>query len=148
MSPNATLSLAPTARANVHLKPKARLTLTPGTYYFESLELEPNSVVDLAGNGQFVIFVKTQLSVKGLFSSRPGSSLLVIYGGDRTASLDTGFDGTILAPFGGLTLGSGKDLFRGGFYANSIEVRPNVTLIHAPRHYDTNATGLTCPFPI
>jgi len=122
--------------------------LTPGTYYFESLELEPNSVVDLAGNGQFVIFVKTQLSVKGLFSSRPGSSLLVIYGGDRTASLDTGFDGTILAPFGGLTLGSGKDLFRGGFYANSIEVRPNVTLIHAPRHYDTNATGLTCPFPI
>lgn len=148
LPPKATVSLTPGARGDVRLKPNARLTLAPGTYYFESLELEPQSMVDLVGEGQFVVFVKSRLSIKGSFGSKALSSLLIVYAGNQTAFMETTFAGTVLAPYGGLTLGSGKNIFSGGFYANSIEVRPNAAVIHVPRHFDTRGTGLLCPFPI
>jgi len=148
LPPKATLSLTPGAHGDVRLKPNATLTLVPGTYYFEGLELEPNSLIDLAGQGQFVVFVKSRLAIKGAFGAQALSSLLIVYAGNQMAFLETTFAGTVLAPYGGLTLGSGKNTFSGGFYANSIEIRPNAAVIHVPRHYDTRATGLICPFPI
>jgi len=64
------------------------------------------------------------------------------------AFLETTLAGTVLAPYGGLALGSGKKIFSGGFYANSIDVRPNAAVIHVPRHYDTRGMGLICSFSI
>jgi len=110
LGPGQSGSRGPGAYAAVQVFQNATLTLSTGTYYFDSLQLESGSHVVLnQTSGPVIIYVRTTLALRGdIRASASGAApdLLLVYLGSTDASAEVAFSGTIVAPNARLFLGS------------------------------------------
>jgi len=133
LAPDAARTLAPGAYAVVTVNSRATLTLTAGTYTFESLTLEPQSRLNLNQSaGAIQLFVKTSVIDRGDITPAGGvaDAFLLGYAGTASLTVERPFPaGTIVAPSAAVIIGSlGSTAFRGQLFAKDIQIRPDATL--------------------
>src|SRR5262249_19508969 len=102
--------------------------LVAGTYYMDSLDMEPQSrfAIDTR-NGNVTIYVRTAFIYRGstLFTG-PNDRLLIAYLGSASPALDRSFDGTLIAPNSSVRLGVGAPPYTGAVFAQSLLLDPDV----------------------
>lgn len=135
--PPPTTVIAPGAYANVHIKSRRTLRVSKGTYTFESLQLEPESILEIdSRSGRVIIHVRggtlfTRGTIKSFSSARP--DFFLSYFGGTDLSIDTPFTGTIVAQTAKIVLASvGTPGHSGAFFAQSILVRPGNNIVFVP----------------
>ncbi|MGH9889276.1 MAG: hypothetical protein ACREBE_27325, partial [bacterium] len=115
----------------------ATLTLVAGIYFFDTLQLEPQSHVALDQTaGPVVIYVRDSVQLRGELratNARP-PDLALIYLGTSEVRAEVPFSGTIAAPNARLFLGSTTPGHAGAFFAKSIEVGPHTTVTYRAPH--------------
>lgn len=133
LEPDRTASLAPGAYTSVVAKSRSVVKLSVGTYYLDQLQMEPQAVVDLnTSGGPVLIYVRQSLNFKGTIRiNGPDSSFFLSYLGTDAISIESAFNGTIVAPNATLRLAPvGNPGHRGSFFAKAIdaaEARTNIT---------------------
>jgi hypothetical protein len=136
IEPDKSAAINPGSFKNVSVKSRAVLSLTAGTYFFESLAIEPQGELRLdKSGGAVVINVRARLAIKGAVSTPAGAGCgaFIRYIGTEATVVEVSYRGTILAPNAGLTLATvGSAGFQGVFQARDIEVRPDVVIRHEP----------------
>jgi hypothetical protein len=136
VEPDKTASINPGSFKNVSVKSRALLNLVAGTYFFESLAIEPQGELRLdKSGGAVVINVRTRLAIKGAVSvpAAAGCGAFIRYVGAEATVVEAPYRGTLLVPNAALTLATvGSAGFRGVFQARDVEVRPDVTIRHEP----------------
>jgi hypothetical protein len=139
-------SPSPGRYRTITLSPGARLKLRSGTYYAETIDVEPQAILDLdEQHGPVVIYVKQPFIFRGsIATNTAGPNFLVGVTGSGVLDLESPFSGTIIAPSATLIFGTGSTTHTGAFFAQNIEVQPGVVIqFHAstaiPRCDDGNA---------
>jgi DNA-binding protein YbaB len=132
-----TTVIAPGAYADVHVFSRRTLRVSKGTYTFETLQLEPQSILEIDSRlGRVIIHVHggtlfTRGTIKSFTSSRP--DFFMSYFGTTDLSIDTPFTGTIVAQTAKIVLASINPPagHSGAFFGQSILVRAgnNVTFV-------------------
>jgi len=133
LDPGKTATITPGAYTDVSIKSRAALTLNGGgVYYFNSLDLEPQSVVTLSSGGSPVIlYVRQSLIFRGQFTVPGGGAPNLFIGvvGQTMVSLEAPFTGTVVVPNGTLQLATvPKPGFTGAFFAGNLVVQPDNTI--------------------
>jgi cytoskeletal protein CcmA (bactofilin family) len=114
LEPGITAVRAPGPYGRVALKSSSHLTISSGTYFFETLEMEPGSTLEVKATGApVIIYVRGNSFLRGtiLEGTAGGRRLMVVYLGTNTVFVDGALVGTIAAPNTGVVLGqlpSGK----------------------------------------
>jgi hypothetical protein len=130
LGPNARRTLQPGSFGALTVQPTARLTLTTGTYYFQSLDFEPQAVVTLDDrNGPISIYVANSVIYRASVSDTANkpTTILLGYAGTAPVSIEAPFIGTFVAPAARVTVGSFTH--RGAFFAKGLEILPGATLV-------------------
>lgn len=140
---NTARTLAPGAWARLDTQNGARLSLRSGTYYFDSVTIEPGSQLLLdKTQGPILIYVKTTFSFKGTLVTTAGvatDTLIGVLGtGTNAAYVEGPMVGTVVVPNGNLDLRrTPNDVpHRGAFFAKSIHVFSDIDIHHAPFSFD------------
>lgn len=131
------IPIAPGTYGDLRIQPSGTAYLSSGTYYVQSLDLEPQAILALdMSSGPIYLYVANSVIYRGSIITTAGKSsdLFVGYMGTQTAALEVPFTGTFVAPNATLLLGppSGGASFSGGFYAADVEVRPDVVVEALP----------------
>ncbi|WP_437587964.1 hypothetical protein [Sorangium sp. So ce1000] len=124
VGPDTTASLAPGGYTSVSVGSRSTLDLSSGTYYLDQLEMQPQSTARLdTSAGPVIIYVRELLDFKGKVQIvGPDSSFFLAYLGTGTVSLETAFNGTIVAPSATLRLAPvGSPGHRGSFFGQTVE---------------------------
>jgi hypothetical protein len=117
-------AIAPGSHGAVTMNTASVLFLRSGDYYFTSLDVQPQSVLVLDDSaGPVRIYVKSSLIFRGSAQNSLGAApdFLLAYMGTTAATIESAFDGTIVAPNAQLTLGSVAH--SGAFYAKELVVQ-------------------------
>lgn len=109
----------------------ATLSLAAGVYHFNSMTIGPDATLAVDdASGPVMIFVRDNLILDG--RTRPTSTgvthLFIGYQGVTATTLRKSFSGRVFAPHAKLVLESSGVRYTGSFFANSIEVRPDITV--------------------
>jgi hypothetical protein len=148
LEPGVVRTLAPGAYGDVAVKSNAKLTLSSGTYFVTSLDLEPMSKLNLnQSSGPVLLYVQKSIIDRGQiasFSGPPGGFVLG-YAGTSTFFVEARFlAGTVIAPNASVVITSlGAHAFRGLLFAKDIEVQPDATLTCDPIGESGSQEGLT-----
>jgi hypothetical protein len=118
------VSLTPGAYGSLDVRSRGKISLTTGTYYFDSFNTEPQGEIQLNG-APIYLYVKNAFTYKGGFRRISGDDgqILVGYFGTTDAFLQAPFVGTIIAPNATVAMHrpeSGQH--RGTFFGKTIEV--------------------------
>lgn len=128
-----TATLAPGRYRHVTVSRNATLFVSNGQYWFTSLTIEPdNSFVSVTQTTQPVrLNVQQSLIVRGTFTHNPNpTGFLLDYLGTAPPAVERPFTGILAAPNAFVALGGTTfQTFTGQFYAQSLEVRPDVTVV-------------------
>jgi hypothetical protein len=113
----------------VSVKSRATLTLSAGTYFFDSFGIEPQAVVALtSGTAQVIIYVRNDCTIRGTFTNQGGVApnlFIGVFGGMTQVSLEVPFTGTLVVPNGTLQLATVPSPgFTGAFFASNLIVQP------------------------
>lgn len=153
LEPDTNQLLSPGSYGNVSVKSRAKLYLTAGVYYFESLQVnEPDaSIITYSARGApTYVFVKNSFTHRGSFSDSAGKKdhLLVGYFGTATAMIETPYLGTFVAPSAHVSLKplNGAE-HEGSFFGKSIEVDAGVVIRHVPFPFSWKPVGVQVPIP-
>ncbi len=125
---NGTRNLSPGSYASVQAFSGARLNLVAGTYYFDQLQMEPQSRIGAdTRNGTITIYVRQAFTFRGstVFTG-PNDRLMIVYLGTAAPALDKSFDGTLVAPSASVRLGVGGSPYYGSIFAKSVQLDPDV----------------------
>jgi len=130
-------SLDPGAFGAVHLMPGANLNLRAGTYFMESLFLEPGTTVHLdTAAGPIFLYVRSGFTYRGVFIDSQGEhdNLLVGYFGTDVAWIEAPFSGTLVAPRARAEFKSlnGVGSHQGAVFAKEIRLNPQTPFVHHP----------------
>ncbi len=110
------------------------LVLSAGDYFFQSFTINTGAVVRATPTTR--IFVQNTLNFNASILASTGSSVQPIqlgYAGTASVTLGARFDGTLIAPSGAVTFGTGSALtFSGSFFAKTIEIAGGSTLACHP----------------
>ncbi len=133
--PGETISLKPGRFRSAVVLPRATLRLAQGTFFFESLILDPGSRLVLVG-GPAIIYVRKFMRWSGEVEPSvvgPASTdLLVGYLGAPKLTLHSAFRGVLVAPSAEVKLLAAPALHRGAFFASAIELGPGAKVEHSP----------------
>jgi hypothetical protein len=143
LAPHQAKTLAPGTYGNVLAHPRATLFLRSGVYTFESLKLQPDTVLNLDDtDGPVLVYVRTRIHWQGSVrvNSRAASTFLLAYLGSHPAVIEKPFTGTLLAPNAAVTLAHGSHL--GAFFAKTLEVRPWAKVTHVGFGFWDQAVGI------
>jgi hypothetical protein len=126
-------TIAPGSHGAVRVSSNARLNLSPGTYFFDSLLVESAGVLAVTGAAPIQIYVRGDLTFRGRFAAEPtpraAPDLVLASFGTGTAFVETALRAWLSVPNGQLVLGSGPPVtLMGRFSARRLEVRSGVTL--------------------
>jgi hypothetical protein len=128
--------LAPGAYAAVNVKTGGKLKMSAGTYFFDSLTLEPNSqwVVDDSA-GAVVVYVRKDSIFRGILTGVPSTNtkikLLVVNLGTISVPVEAAFRGTLFSPNATLLMHPiGSAQHWGTFIGKSVVVDPDVVVNH------------------
>ncbi len=136
LQPNGQRQLSPGGYASVNAKAGATLTLSSGTYGFDSLMLEPTAKVVIDDRaGPVVVYVRGGFTFRGqvqkqgdLESTKP-QFLVVAFCG---AFIEAPFKGTVVTPTSSLVLQplNGRGAHYGAFFGQDVSVEPGVVIHH------------------
>jgi hypothetical protein len=133
LEPGIARGLAPGSYGDIAVKSSATLTLTTGTYFATSLDLEPQSRLNLDQTaGPIRLYVRNNVTDRGQIATTGGAaaSFLLGFAGTSTLFIEAPFPGgTVIAPNAGVTVTSlGAAAFTGQLFARNIEVQPDATI--------------------
>jgi hypothetical protein len=132
VNPDQTLSRAPGSYGQTTVYSRGRLRLTAGRYFFTSLDLEPQAVLEVDESaGPVTIFVRDSVIFRGsiLTPANALASVFVGYTGTNAVFLEAPFNGTFVAPNASLTIGTNGVLtYRAQFVARVFEQRPGTVV--------------------
>jgi hypothetical protein len=136
LEPDQAGATAPGYYGKIAVKSRATLSLSSGTYFCNELTLEPEGKVMLnAAQGPIYIWVRDSFTFRGAFEDTLGAfpNVLVGYMGSGTATVDSLYRGTLLAPNGKITLATvALPGHAGSFHGKNVEIRPHTTVTHHP----------------
>lgn len=136
VDPDQERALEPGAYGRVSVRSRAVITLSSGTYFFDSLVTEPQGLLRIDdANGPVRIYVRSELSYRGAI--QPGAApgeLLIGYLGASPAFIEAPFTGTLVAPNAQIQLRRPNDnsSHRGAFFGKSIEIQSDALIVHLP----------------
>ena len=116
-------SIAPGQYGIVTLNSGATLTLSAGVYYLKTLTMEASSIVKLnQAAGPVIIYTDTAFTARGTFLPLSGTSpdLLIVHLGTTTVTLETLFNGAIIAPSATVILRAVSGIHTGYFYGKIV----------------------------
>jgi hypothetical protein len=126
-------TLQPGSYSALTVPPSATLTLTAGTYYFQSVDLEPQAALALDDRtGPVHIYVANSIIYRASVSdsaNRP-ENILIGFAGTAPVAIEAPFLGTLVAPAARVTVGSLAH--RGAFFAKGLELLPGATVVTQP----------------
>jgi hypothetical protein len=132
VSPNQTASKAPGRYGTVLVSAGATLSLSAGTYYFDTLDIEPGAKFSLTQTtGPVVVYVRTSVIYHGAIVTSPTGStpdFLLVYLGTIGITLDSSFTGGLIAPSAATTLRAVTGGHAGVFFGASFVVDANATV--------------------
>jgi hypothetical protein len=145
---NETRALSPAAYGVVRVDPAGKLVLTTGTYFFEELDLDPSSRVDLdQAAGPVSLYVRNKIEYHGQIASISGSpgGFVLGFAGTSPLEIQTRFlGGTVIAPTTTVTIAlHGQEAFRGELFAQSIVIKEGATLVCDPVGLSAQQAGLS-----
>jgi hypothetical protein len=125
---------SPNRYGNVIVRARSTLTIPAGSYYFDSLLVEPQATLVADDSlGPVFVYVRSALTlrgtVRGLESTVP--ELLLADFGSGSIELSGPFQGTLIARDALLNFSS-QQVHSGAFYANHVTVGPDTKLTLAP----------------
>ena len=122
--------LAPGAYAGAHVKSRSRLHLWAGTYYLDSLMLEPNSVLEYdASYGPVIVYVKDGVTQRGFTrSAMPTEGLVIVDLGSNPVELERSLDGLLVAPNATVRFATSKENYFGVYIGRELEVHQQNTV--------------------
>ena len=127
--PGGTATLPAGAHGAIVVGPRGRLTLGLGRHTMSSLRMQPGSILEVSGDASNPTLVRITgaLDWNGSVVSAEPALLLVL---DTTSAVQihAPLEGWILAPRASVTLLPGASPYRGGVYARSVTLQPNVVL--------------------
>jgi hypothetical protein len=132
VQPHQTSELAPGRHNIVRVSPTGKLRLQSGSYFLESLDLAPNSQVELAQTtGPTYIFAHSAARLLGTFPSEH-LGLAILQTGPEPMLVGKPFRGAIVAPNAKLNLQRTDAPHRGAFYPRAFELEPGAKLVYEP----------------
>jgi hypothetical protein len=111
------------------------LKLSPGTYFIDSLDLEPGAKLVLNQDaGPVVLYVSSSVIYRGAISTTSGVApdLLFGYFGTADLSIEAPFVGTIVAPSAKIVLRTVTGGHTGAFFGANVEVSSNAIVTYRP----------------
>jgi len=149
LEPNQSKSITPGTYTTVNVKTGAKLTLGAGTYFMDSLYVEPQSTVKLGG--ATTIEIRNTFIHRGAFRNNANAlaPVAIRYRGTASIPMEAAFIGSVLAPNATLTMGiSGALEFHGQFFARRIELRPDVRLFAEVPAAGSGFVATSGPLPL
>jgi hypothetical protein len=148
LEPGAVGTITPGSYVSIAVKSRAVLTLSTGTYFFGSLDLEPQATLDLNQvAGPVAIYVQSLIIDRGVIQTVAGvaGNFVFGYAGSSTFFIQSPFPGgTVIAPNSDVVISSfGTQSFVGELFAQSIEVQPGATLTCDPDSASGSPAGAT-----
>ena len=123
-------TLAAGSFGSVNATSGATMILGPGDFFFQNLTMNSGAIVRVTPTTR--IFVRNSFTTQAPFLASAGTAVQPIFFGFAGTALafDAVFNGTLVAPNATVFFGTGAGLtFTGAFYARTIEVRPQSTLV-------------------
>jgi hypothetical protein len=145
------VTLEPGAYGQISVGSGARLKLGAGRYYFRTLSIGRNAVLEADDTaGAVSLYVEESFDFEGAVQTvRPDALGVVVGVAGTSADVDGAFRGAIVAPLVELRLDSDTEL-RGSFFAKKIRVQPGTVIRHVPFSPDSqcvpdpNACSVLC----
>jgi len=135
LEPGQVVQLQPGAYGSVTIKQNATLKLTSGTYYFESLSTEPQSILNAnTSSGTLRIYVRSALTHRGKIVRSGGGPerLLIGYLGSAAVPIEQPLLATLVAPNAKVDLKAlSGSLHAGAIFARQVELAPQTTFTRA-----------------
>ncbi len=132
LEPDQAQTLPPGSYGAAVIKSRAKLDLSAGEYFFDSLlvESEGELALDTTG-GPVILYVQGSLSYRGKMGSVPASDVLVIATGTSQVEIDAPFRGTLVAPNAALRLSPVDSTGHvGAFFARQVVAEANNPIQH------------------
>jgi hypothetical protein len=132
---NGTSTAAPGRYGTLQVFTGGKLNLSAGTYFIDSLDLEPSAKLILNQDaGPVILYVRTSVIYRGSITTTSGVSpdLLFGYFGTADLSIQASFVGTIVAPTAKIVLATVTGGHTGAFFGANIEVSANTTVNYRP----------------
>jgi hypothetical protein len=124
--------LPPGSYGALVVPPGEKVRLQPGTYFFDSLVVQPSGTLEIDNVSELVyIWVNETLVLDGEmhpFSRQP--TTLLGYHGSRPPSISTTFRGTLVAPNATVVLPATAEPHAGAFFARAIRVADHALIEH------------------
>ena len=117
-------TITPARYGNVTVNARTTLNLSAGTYYLDSLDLEPGGTLQLTQTaGPIQLYVATSAIVRGAVIDAAGGTpkLLLGYAGTNPITIESSFTGTVVAPSAQLNL-QPAIAYKGQYFAKTISV--------------------------
>jgi len=122
---NEVATLAPGSYGALLVNAGARLTLTSGTFYFRSFDLEPTAQLIIPSGG-VTIFVTGSVIYRGSISDGGNATRLRFFAlGTAQVRADAPFRGSLVAPNAPVSIAAGSSA--GFFYGTTLSDDPSVT---------------------
>lgn len=138
LEPDQQLALPPADYGTVAVKSRSTVTLSTGTYDFDTLQVaEPQAklVIDDSA-GPVIIYVRNQFTYRGnvqILSIDGGfPDLLVVYLGQNELWLEAPFQGHLFAPNASAHIRPMQGTFTGSIWGKNVEVHAGTVFIHQP----------------
>jgi hypothetical protein len=124
LEPDQQASFAPGAYTALTLKPRAKLTLAPGDYYFDSAQIEPTAELRLQDPSRpVVLHVRGQLTHRGSMPNALPANVLWMVTGTSAVEMGAPLVGTVLAPEASVRLAPTNGVaHRGALFGKSVTV--------------------------
>ena len=132
LQPDQTKSIDPGRYRTVQVNARARLKLRTGTYYAETLQIEPTGILDVDdSSGPVVLYLAQPFTFRGIVITGPSGTPDVFFGvvGSGVVTIEAPFIGTVLAPSAKIMLGTGGASHTGAFFARDVELQPDVRIV-------------------
>jgi DNA-binding protein YbaB len=136
LQPNTQKTLAPGSYAALIVNAGATLSLSTGTYFFTSFDMETNGTISCSSTGgQVIVYVSGNVIYRGKIVEKTGGRPKFFMGAFGTGSIPLGgpFTGTLAAPSAQIVLNTvAAPGHSGAFFGQDIQVDPNQTITWFP----------------
>jgi hypothetical protein len=136
LQPNTAQTLAPGSYAALLVNSGATLSLSTGTYFFTSFDIETGGKISCSSTGgQVIVYVSGNVIYRGTTVEKTGGRPKFFMGAFGTSSIALGgpFTGTLAAPSAQIVLNTvAPPGHSGAFFGQDIQVDPNQTITWFP----------------
>jgi hypothetical protein len=138
IEPDLVQRLDPGAYGNVSVKSRSRLELKPGKYFFQSLVLEPQSVLAVDNRDSIFVYIAQDFTFRGSIQETAdvGNVLFGLLDA-RAFAIDAPFRGVVVAPRGSISLiSSSVEGHIGAFFGKDVTLHQWTRIRHRPPRFD------------